>query len=511
MGLRKINKKKLLIGLGAVVVVFLVTMLILWSRQKPISPLPVSNNEIPKGVEDGQITQEQQAGEKSGYRIDISLDTVPLNPYPGSTTKGRISILNAAGQVATEVNGGVRLFVGETNDDTNRYGAFLLAGSTVVTGNEYGKGGLRNLVAGNWKVREDGSNIYDFNPTIREITKTDLLTAPNSSVSPCFESRFGSESPKADWLNWQWSMAVGQYIILTKGQGEFAYVNLGQANPLLLTAIADEEPIYPAADPQYKFTWNFSYPRQMVSDEPEAIKQARLAQISGYQVVGTPVHYRSADIVTKATIPVGQFSKFTQPNPPTNQLEYVLGTFRTDRLDYSYDVTFNPKQLNGQTGGKFTMTIKPKAKPNKALPHTIHDVVSLSVENGYATSPTNEVSRLKADWLARNYLAYFTGYNGQPLISPSNPSAYWNPSTDVPVAYGGTSNIKLGGPTRINIDAAGDVITLELTQTGSRSVMGFLAVRLTSRRAADNARAGASGPYSGCALGVDQIVSVPVN
>jgi hypothetical protein len=528
MDLRKLNKQKIITGAVALLAIIgLVLLAWLIGRSVPAPGTPggsvVTLPGAPSTAKTYQITQEQTAGPKSGYKIDISFDQLPINPYPGSISQGHIRILNAQGKLATEASGGVWLY--EEALENTHYGTRMLVGSTVVTGNEYGSG-LQGRTSGSWLLREDGSNIYDFNP-VQPLTNDALQSYP------CAE-----DQQAAAWLKAN-SVSSGQYVMLINGQGDFSYINRGLDNPIKLTAKAIEEPIYPVAAPQYKFTWGYeSSPsnsqslidnstssgissffggfgigtptkRTLISNEPANVKAARLAKLKGYQIIGqvagtggegSPVRMGppAVDIITTTTIPIGEFSAFDKPQPPQEQLTYVSYNYRTDKLDYHYDITFNPKQINGQMGSKFTLTIQPEANPGKTLPYTIHDQISLYLEEGYTLDASAAgTTSLKDGWLKRNYLAYFTGVNGQPLRKSGSGYA---PASDTP--YGYAEKKELGGPVDLRLDSIGDTITVELAQTGNRSVMGFLAVRLTSNQSQPNI-------YDQCSRGVDEIASAP--
>ncbi|OGB74818.1 hypothetical protein A2810_01470 [candidate division Kazan bacterium RIFCSPHIGHO2_01_FULL_49_10] len=475
MNLKKINRKKLLIGLGIALLLLLILWL-WWSNRNPAGN--------PATEQDYRITQDQKAGEKSGYKIDISLDTVPLNPYPGSIARGKITVLNAQDKVATEVNGGVKLFVEGAMDflrqrsDIYSYSeTYKVAGSAIATDAEY-HDELIGLTAGDWKRKEDGSNTYEFIPAIQEVTQLDLITYSNSAVSPCFDTKFGYDNAKAAWIANAWASAPGEYVMLTEGQGEFSYINLGRANPIKIIAIANEEPVYSTDS---------------------------LKTIGSYQVIGTGswqnYHYQN-DIYTIATVPIGEFKKFSSPKPPSQRLEYVTDLFRTDKSDYYYEVTLNSKQLTGQSGEKLTMMIKPKALPGKTLPHTIHDTIKLKIEDGYTLSqPAFGVSyyyRHGKDWLKRNRLAYFSGYNDGGLADSTGQE--YNPADDTPNEPATPNRVAL------TLNSAGDTMTVELTATSEQSVLKFIAIRLTaydkSLIASANGRA--------CVLGSDQIIGIPI-
>lgn len=527
MDLRKIDKKTWLTAI-AVVIVLILLIFLFWLNHHNAEGTDNQANEV-------QFTQEQKAGEKSGYKIDISLDPMPLNPYPGSVTPGKVRILNAQNKLATEVNGGVRLFTGEALGEMSATHKYVLEGSSIVSGTDHGKGTI-GQVGGSWKLREDGSNIYDFIP-VTQIDPTYTYQLSEDPLAACFVAL---NLGMADWLKSQWSTnATGQYVVIKNGQGEFSYLNQGSANPAKIIALADEEPIYPAADPKYLNSnginiqalnsgIKFGAPlkQELLSNEPANIKAARIAQLKGYQVVG-PISYaakyttdgalthyqNSVGIYTVATVPFGEFNKFPNPKSPNQRLEYITNDFYANEstYGYSYDVTFSPKQLNGQANGKFTITIKPQALPGKTLPRTIRDMIDLTIEQGYTLStPSVLTTGSKEGWIKRNYLAYFSGYNGKAL--PANKGLggtekVYDPSGDLPQPRIGLIPKGLGGPDNLVLTSTGDTMTVEVTQTGEHSILNFMAIRLIAN---DNAKAITEKYIGTCSMILDQLVSVPV-
>ena len=385
------------------------------------------------------IDTQKLVGLNTGYHLEVDLDQIPFNPYPGTTVTGRVWVADSRNRQVRDVTGGVWLYVqnARTGLQARNLGRDQILVGTTLVDPFVSNYSLSGPVPGQWKIAEDGSNRYTFAATGRG-------NLPNATFA---------------------------YLTLENGSADFTYVNtiensLAEGRTINIVAATIEQPLYAAAQNQY--LEDRVTPRNLDgtinTGEPTSVRKARESQVLDYQLIplekifqlqqrggqdvlptnqdeAAQADNRTTLIQTTVTVPFANFTEVRRPDAPA-----IIESTE----DYYYELTFAPSRLTRENQ-EFTVTVRPVAKSGKRLPSNIGDVIELGIAQHYPV-------------IANDYPAQFTADNKTSLqdnfmsfISHRPPGA--------PAALNDT----------IYFVAGASPTVLKLQLTGRKNLFGFVA------------------------------------
>jgi hypothetical protein len=282
-----------------------------------------------------QATYIYTPGPNTDYRLQIELDKLPVNPYPGTATTGRVFVMDKQGEKIASANGGVFLHFGDLHRAITGYGLGVggvplstetgqtfeparLVGNTVVSyqDNSLVERGMAGFSQGWWEPSSSDDGSYDF-------------IDQSSKEAP-------SETPP-----------YAAYLLLKNGEAEFSYFNRGdeaETTSLIIQASTIET---------------------LLNSNP-----------ASYQLVPPSSFSNDPDrIATVATFPIGKPVNFKTP-PPVSYNHSVT--------DYYYQADWAKPKTDKTTGKQIVeLTIQAKAKPGRQLPRTINDTLFINIQKTY--------------------------------------------------------------------------------------------------------------------------------